>query len=256
MFLDDDGEVDENAYRFGHRSVGVPGTVAGLAHALDKYGTLPLSDVIKPAIELAREGIVYDYDIASAIATRGHVLRRHPHTEATFYRDDGTPYKAGDCFSGGTCANAAENRGRGPGEFYTGDTARMIVDEMRRSDGLMTLDDLAAYEPVEREPVRGLYDEFEVVSMPPPSSGGVHLVQIMNVLEHFPLKDMGANSARALHVTAEAMKLAYADRSKHLGDPGFYPVPVEWLTSKEYGRDSRQVSFRQERGRLRKSLRA
>lgn len=238
VFLDDDGNVDEDERRFGHRSVGVPGTVAGLAHALKKYGTLSLRDVLDPAIELASSGIVYDYDIASAIATRDQVLRRHPHTESTFFRADGAPHEAGDVFVQPELAKTLQRIASfGPREFYSGDTAQLIVDEMRRGGGLMTLDDLAAYAPVEREPVRGSYAGYEIVSMPPPSSGGVHILQILNVLEHFPLKDMGANSARALHITAEAMKLAYADRSKHLGDPGFYPVPVDWLTSKEYGRE-------------------
>lgn len=237
VFLDSNGDVDDFAHRQSHRSVAVPGTVAGLALALEKYGTMTLAEVMAPAIALARDGFVMDYDTASAIATRIEMLQRHAHTKRTFFNADGSVIPQGQLFKQPELAHALSLiASEGPTAFYQGEIAQSLVAEMRRNDGLITLDDLRAYRPVEREPVRGSYRGYEVVSMPPPSSGGVHLIQMLNVLEQFPIAEMGANSSSYLHVLAATMKRAYADRSKHLGDPDFYPVPMEWLTSKSYGR--------------------
>ncbi len=237
VYLDSNGDVDDVAHRQGHRSVAVPGTVAGLAHALKKYGTMSLADVMAPAIALARDGFEMDYDTASAIATRVEMLQRHEHAKSTFFNKDGSVIEQGQLFKQTELATSLSSIARlGPSAFYRGDIAQQLVAEMQRHNGLITLADLASYRPVEREPVRGTYRGHDIISMPPPSSGGVHLIQMLNVLEQFPIADMGANSARYLHVLAATMKRAYADRSKHLGDPDFYPVPMSWLTSKDYGK--------------------
>ncbi len=251
VFLNEQREVDEQIRRSSHRSVGVPGTVAGLSYVLEKYGTMSLKTVLQPSIDLARNGIGYDYDLASAINSREARLRRHAHTEKTFFMDDGSQYSPGSVFRQPELADTLELIAKqGPKAFYDGPIARLIVDEMQRGDGLITLADLKNYAPVERKPIAGTYAGYDIVSMPPPSSGGIHLVQILNVLEHFPVTDMGANSADSLHVLTETMKRAYADRSKHLGDPDFYPVPVEWLTSKAY---AAEIASQIDMGRARPS---
>lgn len=235
MFLDENGNVDRDAYRSSHKSVGVPGSVAGLLHALENYGTLPLGDVIAPAIALAEDGILVDYDLAAAIASSERLLSRHPLTRETFFTDGAPRYQAGDIFAQPALAATLRRIARNGREgFYAGKTAADIVAEMERGGGLITLADLAAYQPAERAVIRGQFGAFEIASMPPPSSGGVHLVQMLNILSHFPLTEYGPGSADYLHLLAETMKLAYADRSKHLGDPDFYEVPVNWLTSSEY----------------------
>ncbi|MFK8029583.1 MAG: gamma-glutamyltransferase [Gammaproteobacteria bacterium] len=235
VFLNAQGDVDEEARRSSHRSAGVPGTVAGLDYALSKYGTMTLEQVMQPAIDLARDGFVYDYDLDSAIRSRMKRLTRHPYTRSLFFKPDGSRYQPGSVFKqpelAATLAKISE---QGADAFYRGEIAQQIVAEMRRGDGLITLKDLADYGPVEREPITGSYAGYDIVSMPPPSSGGVHLVQILNIIENFPIQEMGAGSADSLHVLTEAMKIAYSDRSQHLGDPDFYAVPIDWLTSKDY----------------------
>ena len=238
VYLDDQGNVDDTAHRKGHRSVAVPGTVAGLAHALKNYGTMTLQQVMAPAIALAGDGFEMDYDTASAIATRTRMLSAHPETRNIFFQPDGSLYQKGQLFQQPALASTlraiAEN---GISAFYSGSIARQIVAEMQRNNGLITLEDLASYQPVERKAIVGSYRDHTIVSMPPPSSGGVHLIQMLNVLEHFPIREMGANSSRYLHVLAAVMKRAYADRSKHLGDPDFYSVPIDWLISDAYAEE-------------------
>lgn len=237
VYLDADGDVDDVAHRQGHRSVAVPGTVAGLTLALDKYGTMPLSTVMAPAIALARDGFEMDYDTASAISTRVEMLQRQTHAKKTFFNPDGSVIPQGKLFKQAELADSLSLIAReGQSAFYQGEIAKQIVVEMQRNNGLITLDDLRAYRPVEREPVRGNYRGYDILSMPPPSSGGVHLIQMLNVLEQFPIAEMGSNSASYLHVLAATMKRAFADRSKHLGDPDFYSVPMSWLTSKHYAK--------------------
>ncbi len=237
VFIDgESGDVDHQAQRASHRSVAVPGTVAGLHHALSKYGTMSLDEVLKPAILLARDGFLMDYDTSSAIATRKAMLSRWKSTEALFFGSNGKAVEPGELFVQPELANTLQKIAeQGIDAFYRGAIARLIVDEMQRHDGLITLQDLASYRVFEREAVTGSYRGYKIASMPPPSSGGIHLIQMLNVLENFPIKKMGLQSAKTMHLLAATMKRAYADRSKHLGDPGFYPVPQAWLTSKEYG---------------------
>jgi len=237
IYLLSDGRVDHVSSRSGINSVAVPGTVAGLNHALKKYGTMSLPSVIQPAIDLAKNGFVMGYDTASAIVTREAMLKRDPATAAVFFRDNGSPYNASQKFIQNDLATTLVAIAKfGTKAFYEGDIADMIIAKMKRDGGLISRDDLSNYKVIERLPIIGDYRGHKIVSMPPPSSGGVHLVQMLNILENFDLQQMGANSSEALHLITESIKYAYADRSKHLGDPDFYEVPIDWLTDKHYAK--------------------
>jgi gamma-glutamyltranspeptidase/glutathione hydrolase len=240
MYLDAAGEVDTQKARFTHHAVGVPGTVAGLVYVLDHYGTLPLAEVMAPAIRLAEEGIVVSRDLSVSLRSRRERLQRWPATAAIFYHEDGRPYRPGERLMQSDLAwSLRQIAAHGADAFYKGAIAERTAAEMAAHGGPMTLEDLAAYRVAVRPPVRGTYRGYEIASMPPPSSGGVHLVQILNLLEGYPLASLGHNGADGLHLMAEAMKLAYADRSQHLGDPDFWPVPVAGLTSKAYAESLR-----------------
>jgi gamma-glutamyltranspeptidase/glutathione hydrolase len=235
LFLDAEGEVDTDKAWYSRAAAGVPGTVAGLALALERYGTLSLAEAIEPAIRLARDGIAVSRSLSDALDAASERLLEVPATKAIFFHPDGTPYRPGETLVQADLAwslqQIAEN---GPKAFYEGAIAERIAADMAAHGGPMTKADLAAYKPVVRKPVEGSYRGHEIRSMPPPSSGGVHLVEILNILEGFPLAELGHNGAETLHLMAEAMKLAYADRSEYLGDPDFWPVPVAGLTSKAY----------------------
>ncbi len=235
LFLNVFGRVDTQAEMFSHRSAGVPGTVAGLALALERYGSMSWAEVLQPAIALARDGFEVPWDQAEIFRTQRERLTRHPATAAAYYAPGGRPYEAGEVLRqadlAGTLQTLAE---QGPAAFYTGPIAARIAADMAANDGLITLQDLAAYRALERPVVSADYRGYQVVSMPPPSSGGVHIAQMLNVLQHFPLAEMGAGSADSVHLLAETARLAYADRSEHLGDPDYYPVPLAWLTSRGY----------------------
>jgi gamma-glutamyltranspeptidase/glutathione hydrolase len=235
MFLDAAGNADPNLSRWSGLAVGVPGTVAGLALALERYGTLSLAEAVAPAIRLAEEGVTVTADLAQSLQDNEEALKKWPSSAAIFFKPDGSPYEPGDTLVQADLAKSLRAIAEGgPEAFYKGETARLIAAEMERSGGLITTEDLAAYEAVVREPVRGTYRGHEIVSMPPPSSGGVHVVQILNILEDFPIGFLGHNSAETIHLMAEAMKLAYADRSEYLGDSDFVDVPVAGITSKDY----------------------
>jgi gamma-glutamyltranspeptidase/glutathione hydrolase len=235
MFLDADGNPDPGLSRDSHKASAVPGTVAGLYFAHQKFGHLPWQRLLQPAIELARDGIVATRDLSSQLQNRQSRMCRDASTCRYFYKADGVPYEAGERFIQSDLAATLQLiADEGPDAFYRGAIAEKIVAEMQSGGGIIDMASLAAYKPVVREPLRGTYRGFEVVAMPPTSSGGVHVLQMLNVLEHFPLADFGAGSANEIHVLAEVMRLAYADRSEHLGDPDFYDVPVDWLTSAQY----------------------
>jgi gamma-glutamyltranspeptidase/glutathione hydrolase len=237
VFLDPAGEADPKKSRESGLAVGVPGTVAGLALAHEKYGSgkFTLSDLIAPALALARNGFMIEDDLADSLPRAAARLTRWPSTRKIFAASDGSVLRGGDLLIqadlAGTLAAIAE---RGPRTFYEGEIAERIAAAVREAGGRMTADDLAAYRAVERAPVRGRYRGHEVLSMPPPSSGGVHLVQILNILEGFDLRTSGPGAAATLHPMLEAMKLAYADRSEFLGDPDFVQVPVAGLVSNRY----------------------
>jgi gamma-glutamyltranspeptidase/glutathione hydrolase len=244
MFLDDKGEADPKKSRDSGLAIGVPGTVAGLATAHRDYGSgrLTLAQLMEPAITLARRGLTVDDDLADNLPTAQKRLGAWPSSAKIFLRPDGTPWRRGDLLLQTDLAQTLEGIARnGPAAFYTGPVAEKIVAAVRGAGGGMTLDDLKSYKAVIREPVTGSYRGYQIASMPPPSSGGVHVIEILNTLEGYPLGALGQNSAETIHLMAEAMKPAYADRSEYLGDPDFLKVPVTALTSKRYAESLRQA---------------
>lgn len=238
MFLDAQGNADSKKSLTSHLASGVPGTVAGLALANREYGTLPLSRLIEPAIKLAADGIEVNQALADDLNVYGkEVLLTHANSKAIFYKQDGTPWQKGEKLVQRNLAHSLTLIAReGPDAFYKGEIADEIDKEMATHGGLIRKADLANYKAVERKPISGTYRGYEVFSMPPPSSGGIHIVQILNILENFDLAKMGFGSADAIQVMAEAEKYAYADRSEYLGDPDFVKVPWQALTSKAYAK--------------------
>lgn len=238
MYFDEDGNVVLNeTYRFSHKSSAVPGSVAGLAHIVEEYGTMTLAEVLEPAIRMARDGIEVTYDLAADLS-RSQRLKNNPAALRKYYKPDGSNYEVGELWKQPDLAwTLSEIAEHGVEAFYKGSVARKIVADMEAHNGLITMQDLANYQVVEREPVRGTYRGYDIAAMPAPSSGGTHVIQMLNILENFPLAKMGPESADALHIMAEAMKFSYADRSKYLGDPDFVEVPTEALISKDYARD-------------------
>jgi len=238
LFLDKNGNYDKNKAQFSLLSAGVPGSVAGFHHALMNYGTLSWEEVLKPAIRLAEEGFEIPHDLANTLASKRYRARLSSNEAAAkvFYKEDKSLYKAGEILVQNDLANTLRQLSEfGPDAFYKGEIAKLIVKEMERNGGLITLEDLSNYQIAERKPLNGQYKDYKIVSMPPSSSGGTHLIQMLNMLEEFPIKEMGFGSAESIHILAEVMKRAYADRSKYLGDTDFYKVPSS-LTSKDYAK--------------------
>ena len=237
MFLDSNGNYDRKKAQFSLLSAGVPGTVAGLHYALKKYGTLSWEVVIDPAITLAEDGFVVPHDLSSVLSNYRNRLTANAATARTYYKRNKVPYEAGEIIKLPDLAwSLKELKKQGPAAFYKGKIAEKIVAEMERNGGLITSEDLANYKVKERAPVKGTYKGYEIVSMPPSSSGGVHLIQMLNMLEPFSLKEMGFGSAQSIHLMSEVMKRAYADRSRYLGDTDFVSVPLIGLTNKEYAK--------------------
>lgn len=235
-----DGEYRRELHHSSHLSVGVPGTVAGLYMAWQDSGSLPWKALLAPAIRQAREGIVVTDGLARSLERVLPRMEKYPASIEKF-TDDGTPFKAGALWRQPDLAAALQRIAeQGPDGFYKGKTADLIVAEMQRGGGIITHEDLARYEPVRRSPVRGTYRGYEILSMPPPSSGGVTLIQMLNILEGFDLAGSGFGSADTLHLMVEAMRRAYADRARHLGDPDFVEMPLERLTSKDYADEQRK----------------
>lgn len=234
MYLDDKGNVINGKSLYTHYAVGVPGTVAGMEHALKKWGTLPLDKVIAPSIALAEKGFPVSETLAKILRQEQKNMGKWPATTEIFWKD-GAPLKRGDLLVQKDLAQSMRLIAQqGAKAFYEGAIAQKIAAEMAPHAGAVTLQDLREYKVAEREPVRGTYRGHEVVTMPPPSSGGTNLVQILNMLEQWPLAQWGQNSAQTLHHMAESSKLAYADRSEYLGDPDFVKIPLKGLTSKRY----------------------
>jgi gamma-glutamyltranspeptidase/glutathione hydrolase len=225
--------------------VGVPGTVAGMALALERYGTISLADALEPAIRLAEQGITVSADLAASLEDASERLRKWPSSGRIFYKAGGAPYRPGETLVQSDLAESLRLIAQqGPKALYGGPIGQQIVAAVTGAGGNLTIADLRSYEAVVREPVRGDYRGYEILSMPPPSSGGVHIVQILNTLEGFPLGFLGHNGAETIHLMAEAMKFAYADRSEYLGDPDFVDVPVAALTSKAYAAHLRSLISR------------
>jgi len=245
MFLDDNGDVDNMRARFSHLSSGVPGSVMGLTTALEKYGSMPLKEVIAPAIALAEKGFPASGALSDALGEYRERFERDPSTKAYFLKVGGAPYKRGEIFKQKDLAATLKAiRDRGAKGFYEGPVADLIVAEMEKNGGVITREDLKNYRVVERKAVTGEFRGYEIASMPPPSSGGVHLIEMLNILGGYDLKKMGHNTADYLGALTEAMRRAYADRSEYLGDPDFINVPVDRLIDKAYADKLRgQIKF-------------
>lgn len=234
MYLDAQKNVIQGKSMYSHQAVGVPGTVAGLELALNKWGSMNLEQVLAPAIKLAEEGFVVSDTLAKILQAEADNLKKWPASKAIFFNGD-APLKSGERLVQKDLAQSLNKIAKeGSSAFYKGDIAKAIVAEMQKHGGMIQLQDLASYKAIERETIYGEYRGYQVVSMPPPSSGGIHLLQILNILSHFPLAELGANSAESIRLIAEASKLAYADRSEFLGDPAFVQMPVQGLISKGY----------------------
>ncbi|ODR86855.1 gamma-glutamyltransferase [Shewanella xiamenensis] len=235
IFLDENGDAVTKLSREHGLAVGVPGTVMGMSLALEKYGTMTMAQVTAPAIKMAQEGISVSPDLAVSLAGLKRRMSQWPSTAAIFYKADGSDFQVDDILKQPELAHSLQLIAeKGIKGFYEGETAEKLVKAVQEAGGIMTLEDLKHYKAVEREPVCGQYRGYEVVSMPPPSSGGVHIIEMLNVLQQFPIDKFGHNTAQTIHVMAETMKHAYADRSEYLGDPDFYKVPVKQLTDKDY----------------------
>ena len=235
MFLDASGEPDPKKSRDSALSVGVPGTVAGLALAREKYGSgkLSLADLIEPAITLARNGVDVVDDIADTLPSAQQRIARWHSSAPVFLNSDGTVLAPGqDLLQPDLAATLHAIARDGPKGFYEGPVAEKLATAIRKAGGIMTVDDLKNYRAIERVPLRGTYRGYDIVSMPPPSSGGVHLIEMLNILEGYDLAKL--NRDESLHVMIEAMKRAYADRAVFMGDPDAIKMPVAGLTSKKY----------------------
>ena len=238
MYFGSDGGINDEEYRFSHKSSGVPGTVAGLDHILREYGTMSWAEVVEPAIRLARDGIVVTDDLANNLRASKSRLTQNPAAAEAFYKADGSEYEVGEILRQPDLAWSLEQlREGGADAFYRGSIADRIIADMEAHNGIITREDLEGYRVLERDPVAGRYQGFDVRAMSAPSSGGMHIVQMLNILDRFPIPELGYGSADAMHIMAEAMKLAYADRSKYLGDPSFVDLPVRQLTSVDYAAD-------------------
>jgi gamma-glutamyltranspeptidase/glutathione hydrolase len=219
MYLDEDGKVRDNSNHDSLLAVGVPGTVAGMELAHQRFGALPWEDLLQPAIDLARNGMPISWYLHESFKELKPWWDRYPSSAKVFLKEDGSFYELGDTWKQPDLADTLERIQRnGKDEFYRGKTARLIADFMKKNGGIITLEDLEKYQAFEREPIRGTYRGYEIVSMPPPSSGGTVLVQMLNILEGFELKEIGHNSALYMHLLTESMRRAYADRANFLGD--------------------------------------
>jgi gamma-glutamyltranspeptidase/glutathione hydrolase len=234
LFLDKNGQADADRAQVGHLATGVPGAVAGLHLGWSRYGRLPWASLVAPAVQVARDGFALNGDFARDLLEERAKLERFPHTRALFF-PGGRPLAEGDMLVQPDLARTLQHVAEsGPAGFYEGSVADLVVEEMRRGGGLVTREDLGAYRAVEREPIRGSYRGLDVLGAPPPSSGGVTLLQMLGMLEAHDLRSLGRRSALEIHLVSEAMRRAFADRNTYLGDPDFVPAPVAPLLSPEY----------------------
>ncbi len=237
-----DGKVKDNANMVGGKSTGVPGEVAGMLYALDKYGTKNRKDVIQPVIDLANKGFTVTPTLADDMTNCYENMQKFPEFGKLFLGENGMPYEVGQNFVNKDYAKALQIiSDKGTDGFYKGEIAQKMVEMNNKYNGLLTMDDLANYKVKDVDPVEGTYRGYKVISSPAPSSGGTIIIEILNILENFDLPKMQANSADELHLFSEAFKLAYADRAKYMGDPKYVDVPLKGLMSKEFAKTRAQL---------------
>jgi gamma-glutamyltranspeptidase/glutathione hydrolase len=237
-----DGKYDFDKHHNSHLSVGVPGTVAGLYLAWKEQGSKPWKDLMAPAIALARDGFEISHGLARSLANMIPEFKKHPASLAQFSKN-GQPYQAGELLKQPDLARTLQRiADQGPAGFYEGETADLLEREMRANGGIITKADLKAYQAKKRGVITGTYRGYEVIGMPPPSSGGIAVVEILNMLEGYDVKSLGYGSAQSLHYLAEAMRRAFADRARYLGDPDFVgDIPIPMLVSKDYAASLRRT---------------
>ncbi len=237
MFLDENGNFVPELSQSSILGVGIPGTVAGVIYALEKYGTMKLADVIQPAINLAEDGFPLERWTAQTLSSAFRSLEKYESSMKVFSKN-GEPYKEGEIFRQPDLTKTLKSiRDKGHDGFYKGWVADAIVDQSDKMNGIITHKDLEKYQAVEREPLKGTYKDYQIISMGPSSSGGTALIQMLNILENFEFERSDFSSSKYYHALIQAMKYTYADRAEHLGDEDFYPVPKKWLTSKEYAKE-------------------
>lgn len=242
MYLGADGEAVSDLSRYHGLAVGVPGTVAGLLKALEDHGTMTRQQVLAPAIALATDGIEVTAGLSESLDALKDRMQKWPSSKKIFFKADGSSYQPGERLRQPELAQSLQLiADKGADGFYKGETAAKLVKAVNEAGGNMSLQDLANYQAIARQPVTGNYRGYKIVSMPPPSSGGIHIVQILNILEGYPLKDYGQNSAQTIHLMSEAMQLAYADRAEYLGDADFIDVPTSGLTAQAYANKLRNL---------------
>ena len=243
IYLDVNGELIKGLNHNSYLAVGVPGTVAGLTLALEKYGTMKLKDLIKPAIKLAEKGFPVSYAFHRDLVANKERFEKYPASARKFLKKDGSPFQPGEIFKQKDLAETLKRISKkGKNGFYKGKTAELIAADMQANGGLITEEDLAAYQAVIRKPIEITYRGYTVTGMPPPSSGGITLSIMLNILAGYQLTDLGYNSAAYIHLVVEAMRRGFADRAHYLGDPDFnQEMPVEWLISKEHAEELRNT---------------
>lgn len=235
MYVDAQGNVIKGASTQGYRAVGVPGTVAGLALAHKRHGKLKWEELVEPARKLAAEGFPVNYQLARSLSSKSTQDKMWPFAESRrIFQRDGKYYQLGETFVQPELAAVLARIEQNPRDFYDGQTGKMIVADMQRSGGIIKQDDLRTYEPTIRKPLRTTYRGYEILTMPPPSSGGVALIEMLNMLEGYDLHSMGWHSSTYIHTLVEVMRRAFADRAAYLGDPDFVTVPSGGLTSRAY----------------------
>lgn len=235
--LDENGKVVDKASTVGGKAVGVPGETTGLLTALKKYGTMSRREVMQPAIDFAYNGIPVTINLASIIADNYEKISKYPEA-AKIYLKEGLPYEIGDTIKNPDYGKTLEKiADQGAVAFYRGEIAEKIVNEVQKQGGILTKEDLKNYFVKMRKPVTGTYRGYEIISTPPASSGGTHVIQLLNMMENFDLRSMGDNTAKTWHLWSEAMRQMYADRSEYMGDTDFVKVPLKGLTSKEYAKE-------------------
>ncbi|MDA0986459.1 MAG: gamma-glutamyltransferase [Bacteroidetes bacterium] len=242
MYLDSLGNFNSDKSMFGYLASGVPGAVAGLLLGLEKYGTMKRDKILEQPIQIAEKGFPLNYRLASYINSEKEIFSKYNSSKKIFVKNNGSEFLENELFRQKDLAKTLKRISeKGRDGFYKGKTADLIIDEMKSGGGLITHSDLENYEAKIREPLVSKYREYEIISVPPPSSGGTALIQLLNIVENYNLKSLGHNSSKYIHRLTEAMRRAYADRAEFLGDPDFVKVPVNWLISKNYSNERRNT---------------